>query len=231
MTPHIEALDGDIAEVVIMPGDPKRAKYIADNYLTDAKCINEVRGMLGFTGFYKGKRVTVMASGMGMPSMGIYSYELYKFYNVKKIIRVGSCGSYDEKLDIYSLILASEAYSDTAFAKIQNGDVSDVMKPSMKLNEEIIAKAKEMNFDLTVGRIYSSDVFYSDTSYLDRKKQSQALAVEMESFALFHIAKVLNREAACLLTVSDSFVSKKETTSQERETSFDKMIELALEAI
>lgn len=232
MTAHISAQKGDIAKTVIMPGDPNRAEYIAKKYLKDYKCINKVRGMLGFTGTYKGKNVTVMASGMGMPSMGIYSYELFKFYDVENIIRVGSVGAYAPHLKVYDCILADEVYSDSSFALVQNGYTKNTIYPSINLNEKLKKAANNLNINLNKGRIYSGDVFYKENE--DYKKMYDdlgCLGVEMESFALFHNANILNKNAACLLTVSNSFVTGEETTSEEREQSFNQMIEIALESI
>jgi purine-nucleoside phosphorylase len=227
MTVHIKALKEDIAKTVIMPGDPLRAKFIAETYLNDYKLINNVRGMLGYTGFYNNKKVTVMASGMGNASMGIYSYELFKFFDVENIIRVGSCGAYTDSLRLYDLILAEESYSLSSYAKVQNGCQDKVLKSSTKLNNII-----KNNSIINAGRVYCSDVFYKENDdYKELYEQEKCLAVEMETFALFHNANVLNKHATAILTVSDNLVTKEETTSEEREKSFTKMIELALSSI
>ncbi len=232
MTPHIEAKKEDIAKIVIMPGDPLRAKFIAETYLTDYKLVNQVRGMLGYTGYYKNKKVTIMASGMGNPSMGIYSYELFKFYDVDTIIRVGSCGAYTKKLNLYDLILVKESYSNSSYAIDQNGYEGKIIVSSEKLNEQIINKANELNLKLTVGTIHCSDVFYKDNNpFKELYKNNNCLAVEMETFALLHNAKNLNKEATCILTVSDNLETNEITTSEERQTAFTGMIELALESI
>lgn len=232
MTAHIEAKKEEVAKTVIMPGDPKRAEHIAKKYLNDYKCINNIRGMLGFTGTYKGKNVTVMASGMGMPSMGIYSYELFKFYDVDNIIRVGSVGAYDPKLKLYDVLLADEVFSDSSFALVQNGYDKNTILPSGKLNEKIVKSAEQLNIQLNKGKIYSGDVFYKESEdYAKMYNEYNCLGVEMESFALFHNANILNKNAACLLTVSNSFVTNEETTAEEREKSFNKMIEVALETL
>lgn len=232
MTPHNEAKIGDIASTVIMPGDPLRAKFIAEKYLTDYKLVNSVRNMLAYTGYYQGKLVTVMASGMGMPSIGIYSYELYKFYNVENIIRIGSCGAYTDKLNLYDVILVNNAYSESSFAKVQNGENNNILSSSEELNNKIIEIAKKNNIDLKIGTIHSSDVFYAENNNFKKLyEEHNCLAVEMESFALFHNANVLNKKASCLLTVSDSLVTHAETTSEERQKSFTTMIELALNSI
>jgi purine-nucleoside phosphorylase len=229
MTAHIKALKEDVAKTVIMPGDPLRAKFIAETYLKDYKEINNVRGMLGYTGFYNDKKITVIASGMGNPSMGIYSYELFKFYDVDNIIRVGSCGAYTKDLNLYDLILVKNSYSNSTYAYMQNGCKDKVMSSSIEMNDQIIKKANEMNIHFTYGDIYCSDVFYKEEDNFEfLNKDYNLLAVEMETFALFHNAKVLNKKASAILTVSDNLVTKEETTSEEREKSFTKMIELAL---
>jgi purine-nucleoside phosphorylase len=158
-TPHIEAEKGDIAEIVLMPGDPLRAKFIADNYLTDVKQFNKVRNMFGYTGYYKGKRVSVMGSGMGIPSIGIYAYELYKFYDVEKIIRLGSCGANDEKLNLYDLILVDKAYSESTFAYNLGGYTDKIVEGDQELIKQIEDTAKLKGIDITKGMIMTSDTF------------------------------------------------------------------------
>ena len=232
MTPHNEAKKEDIAKTVIMPGDPLRAKFIAEDYLDDYKLVNSVRNMYAYTGFYKGKRVTVMASGMGMPSMGIYSYELYKFYDVDKIIRVGSAGAYTDKLNLYDVILVKGAYSESSYAKTQGNENSNILYGNNELNEHILNVAKEKNILIHFDMIHSSDVFYQEeNNYQKLYDDYGCVCVEMESFALFHNAKILGKQAACLLTISDSLVTHEETTSEERQNSFKTMIELALDSI
>lgn len=232
MTAHIEAKEGEIAKTVIMPGDPKRARFIAETYLENYKKVNDVRGILAFTGTYKGKEITVMASGMGMPSIGIYAYELYKFYHVDTIIRVGSAGSFDPALDLYDVILASEAYSDSSFALVQDGTEDKIIRPTQILNEQIKLTAENMAIDLHTGKIYSSDVFYKEElDPVEMHKKKGCIATEMEAFALFHIASKLGKNAGALLTISNSFVTGEETTAEEREKSLSTMIELALESV
>jgi purine-nucleoside phosphorylase len=232
MTAHIKALKEDVAKTVIMPGDPLRAKFIAETYLKEYKEINNVRGMLGYTGYYNNKKVTVMASGMGIPSMGIYSYELFKFYDVDNIIRVGSCGAYTKDLNLYDLILVNKSYSNSTYALSQNGCKDKVMSSSTNLSNHILDIAKENNIKLIYGDIYCSDVFYKENDpFMELNKEYNLLAVEMETFGLFHNAKALNKKATAILTVSDNLVTKEETTSDERERSFTKMIELALLSI
>ncbi len=232
MTPHIEAKKEDIAKIILMPGDPLRAKFIAETYLTDYKLVNQVRGMLGYTGYYKNKQVTVMASGMGISSMGIYSYELYKFYDVDTIIRVGSCGAYTENLNLYDLILVDQSYSDSNYALSQNGYDKKTISADHKLNEKIIKTASINNLKLNVGKIHCSEVFYKDNNpFKELYEQEKCLAVEMETFSLFHNANLFKKQATCILTVSDSLVTKEVTTSEERQNAFTEMIELALESI
>lgn len=233
-TPHNEANKEEIAKVVLMPGDPLRAKFIADTYLSDVICFNKVRNMFGYTGTYKGKRISVMGSGMGMPSIGIYSYELFSQYDVEIIIRVGSAGSYCKEAKVYDVVLASEAYSESNYAKVQNGYELDKTYPDAELNDQIRDTAQRLNIAVVEGCIHSSDVFYQEdkSPYHERLyAEHGCIAVEMESFALFHNAKVLGKKAACLLTISDSFVSNEVTSAKERETSFTKMMELALESV
>lgn len=230
MTPHISALKEEIAETVIMPGDPLRAKFIAETYLENYKLVNSIRNMYAYTGFYKGKKITVMASGMGMPSIGIYSYELYKFYDVKNIIRIGTAGSYSKDLNVYDVVLTNASYTDSSYAKVQNNDENNIINASSSLNLYITQVAENLNMHLSIGNIYSSDVFYKENdNYKEIFDKYGCVACEMESFALFHNAKILNKRAACILTISNSFVTNEETTSEEREKKFTDMIKLALE--
>lgn len=232
-TPHIEANScEEFGKTVLMPGDPLRAEYIAKTYLTDVKKVNNVRNMFGFTGFYKGKKVTVMGSGMGMPSIGIYSYELFAFYGVENIIRIGSCGSYSEKANIYDVILATSAYSESTFAKVAYGYEENIIETNKELFDAIKESAKKLNYPIIEDIIHSSDVFYRAHGdvFTDVRDKFGCVAVEMESFALFANARHLGKKAACLLTVSDSLVTHEATTSEERQTSFNKMMEIALDA-
>lgn len=232
-TPHNGAENGAFAKTVLMPGDPLRAKFIAETFLENPKLVTSVRNVLGYTGTYNGKEVSVMASGMGMPSIGIYSYELYTQYGVETIIRVGSAGSYTADLNVYDVVLAESAYSESNFAKVQNGCEDDVMYPSRETNERILAAAEKLGIPCKETRIHSSDVFYQDAnqgSYERYPKNHGANCVEMESFALFHNAKVLGKKAACLLTISDSFVTKEEVSAEGRQTAFTAMMKIALEA-
>ncbi len=233
-TPHIEAKKEEIAGTFIMPGDPLRAKYVAEHFLENARLVNQVRNVYAYTGTYKGKELTVMASGMGMPSIGIYSYELYKFYDVDNIIRIGSAGAYTDRLAVYDVVLADSAWSQSSFAKVQNGCQDDVLYPSRALNARILETADCLQIPLKTGEVHSSDVFYAEDNVDDfgrlyRKHQCEC--VEMESFALFHNAKLLGKNAACLLTISDSFVTHEELSSLARQESFENMMKVALEVL
>ena len=231
-TPHIEVTEeGLIAKTVLMPGDPLRAKFIAENFLEDVVQFNSVRGMLGFTGTYKGHKVSVMGSGMGMPSIGIYSYELFNVYGVERIIRIGSAGAYDEKCKVYDVVVVKDAYSESNYAYVQNGETKKHLSATKELTDTILATAKEQEIDVHFGTIHSSDVFYGTDKDLWKRlnKEEGCLAVEMESFALFHNANHLGKSAACILTISDSFITHEVTTSHERQVAFATMMRLALE--
>lgn len=235
-TPHNAAQKGDFASTVLMPGDPLRAKFIAETFLEGAKLVTSVRGMLGYTGTYQGKPVSVMGSGMGMPSIGIYSWELFTQYDVENIIRIGSAGAYSEQAKLFDVVLATAAYSESSYAKTQNGDTADTQKPSELLNAKLRASAQKLSIPLIEGVIHSSDVFYRTAPaapgqplyWQALRDEKDCLAVEMESFALFHNAKVTGKHAACLLTISDSFTSHEETTPEQRQTSFTQMMQVAL---
>lgn len=230
-TPHIEVNDKNLfAKTVLMPGDPLRAEFIAKTYLTDVVKINSVRNMFGFTGYYNGKKITVMGSGMGQPSIGIYSYELFNEYGVENIIRIGSCGSYTKEANVYDVILSTAAFSETTFAKVAFGYEGNINYPSAELNDAIRKSADKLGYKMIEGTIHSSDVFYRHNGdiYKDVVEPYNCLAVEMESFALFANANYLGKKAACILTVSDSFVTKEVTTAEERQNSFNKMMEIAL---
>lgn len=227
-TPHNRAQKGEIAKTVLMPGDPLRAKFIAENYLENAVCFNDVRGIQGYTGTYRGKRVSVMASGMGMPSIGIYSYELYRFYDVDAIIRVGSAGALQKELQLYDIVLAQGACTDSNYAKQFSLPGTFAPIADFSLLQRASAAAEEKQFRYHVGNVLSSDLFYSDAgNTLDWAKMG-VLCVEMESAALYMNAARLGKKALSVLTISDSLVSGEETTSEERERSFSGMIELAL---
>ena len=235
-TPHIAAEMGDFAKTVLMPGDPLRAQFIAETFLQDVRQVTGVRGMLGFTGTYEGRPISVMGSGMGMPSIGIYSYELFKFYGVENIIRIGSAGSYTDKAKLLDVVLASGAVSESSYAKTQSGFEGHITFPSRELNEKLRASAAKQGIPLIEGNIHSSDVFYRQPSdakptYWEKLRDEQGcVCVEMESFALFANAQVLGKHAACLLTISDSFVSPEATTAEQRQKSFTDMMKVALGA-
>lgn len=231
-TPHITCDDESlIAKTVLMPGDPLRAKFIAETFLTDIVCFNETRNMFGYTGKYNGKRISVMGSGMGMPSIGIYSYELYNFYGVENIIRIGSAGSYDASLEVYDTVLVTEAYSESSFAKTAFGIRSKSLKSNNALNNKLRKAALKLNINLKEAKIHSSDVFYStdSTRWENVRDTYGCKCVEMESFALFANAKASGKKAACLLTISDSFVNHQVTSSEERQKNFTNMMKIALE--
>ena len=231
-TPHNSGKVGDFAKTVLMPGDPLRAKFIADNYLENVRQVNGVRNMLGFTGTYKGKEVTVMGSGMGMPSIGIYSYELFKFYGVESIIRIGSCGSYQPDIDLYDVIICQGRCTDSKFASQYHLNGTFSALGSYDLVEKAVNAAKQKGARYHVGNIMSSDIFYGADSEAWKKWASMGvLGVEMESYALYCNAAYLHKKALTILTVSDSFTSHKETTAEERQNSFTQMMEIALELI
>ncbi len=232
---HIESKKGDIAENVLMPGDPLRAKYIADNFLENVRLINDDRNMLGYTGYYKNKRVTIFGSGMGIPSIAIYSYELYKFFDVKKIIRIGTAGSMNKDIKLMDIVLAKNAYSPSSFAYVWNQEIKNILEASNCLNEKILKTSKKLNINVNYGTILTADVFtvYANIEHIIKKipKNIKILANEMEAFGLFHIANFLNKEAACLLTIVDSKYDENTITEEEKVNNLNEMIILALESI
>ncbi|MBR3152614.1 MAG: purine-nucleoside phosphorylase [Clostridia bacterium] len=235
MTPHIESKKEDIAKIVIMPGDPLRAKYIVENYLDDYKLINSVRNVLGYTGFYKGKRITVMASGMGMPSMGVYAFELYKFYDVETIIRVGSCGAYSGDIKLLENILVKKSFTEGNFAKNMTGIEEHISCADSELNKLLLDKARENDIEIRTENIACTECFdpyIEDINSLLKRfpKEENIVGAEMEAFSLFYTAKVLKRKAACLLTVVDSVINKEFISSESREKSLNDTIKIALEA-
>ena len=230
MTVHIESNKEDISNNILMPGDPKRCEYIAKNYLQDYKIVNNVRGMTAYTGYYKGKRITIFPSGMGIPSMGIYSYELYKYYDVENIIRRGSCGGYNNTLKLKDIILVDNSYSQSTYAKYLDGYQDNLVKSTKNLNDIILKTSNELNMNIIKGTICSTDVFYEKDYKNKPIEEYNILGVEMESFALFNNARTLGKNAACLLTVSDLFFSEDKLTSLEREQNLNEMIVLALES-
>jgi len=231
-TAHIEVKEeGIIAKTVLMPGDPLRAQFIAETYLQNVEKFNNVRNIFGYTGTYKGRRISVMASGMGMPSIGIYSYELFNFYGVENIIRIGSCGAYTAELKLYDVILTTDAWSESTYAKVQSGYESDTIASSPILNNKLEKIAEDLGIEIHKHRVHSSDVFYRENfeEYKNICKNHGCASVEMEAFALFHNANVLGKKAACLLTVSDNLVTHELTTSEERQEAFTNMMKIALE--
>jgi purine-nucleoside phosphorylase len=229
-TPHNSANKGDFAKTVLMPGDPLRAKFIAENFLEDVKLVNNVRGINGYTGYYKGKRVSVMASGMGQPSIGIYSYELFNFYDVDNIIRVGSCGSFDKDLHAKDIIVAMGACTNGNYAMQYRLPGTFAPIASYNLLKHAVEECEKSGVKYKVGNILSSDTFYDDANSGMEWAKMGVLGVEMESCALYCNAARCNKNALTICTVSDSFIYPEEnTTAQERETSFTKMMEIALE--
>ncbi len=229
-TPHITAKKGDFAQTVLMPGDPLRAKFIAETFLEDAVLVNNVRGINGYTGYYKGKRVSVMASGMGQPSMAIYSYELFNFYDVETIIRIGSCGAIDGDLKLKDIVIAMGACTNGNYASQYSlpGTFSAIADFELVKNAVEICKRDNVRFK--VGNILSSDTFYDDSNSTLKWAKMGVLGVEMESYALYCNALRANKKALCICTVSDSIVHPDQITSaEERQNSFTQMMEIALE--
>ena len=230
-TVHIESNKGDIASVVLMPGDPKRSEYIAKKFLKDYRLVNSVRGMNAYTGYYKDRLITVFPSGMGCPSMGIYSYELFKEYDVENIIRVGSCGAYSNKLKLKDVLLVTESYSESSYGRELDDYDKKYIKSDNTLNNIIESTAISNNKKIVKGKIYCSDAFYEkDYDYKKRSNDKGVLGIEMETFALFNNARKFNKKATALLTVSDLFFSQEKLTSEKREKELNEMITLALES-
>lgn len=234
-TPHNEANIGDIAKTVVMPGDPLRAKYIAENFLDNYKLVNQVRGMYAYTGTYKGKEITVMAHGMGMPSVGIYTYELFKIYGVENIIRIGSCGGYKPELKLFDIILTENVFSESNYALTLNNDNCHIVSSNSDLNSIIEDTAKDSNINIVLGNTVCTDcfdVYMTDVNkFLERVPDNfNPVAAEMEAFALFYNAKLLNKKASCLMSVVDSKFIKDIATPEERQTGLNTMIKLALDS-
>ncbi|MGM9875980.1 MAG: purine-nucleoside phosphorylase [Bacilli bacterium] len=229
MSTHIEANKEDISETVLMPGDPKRCEYIARKFLANAKLINNVRGMTAYTGYYKSKKITIFPSGMGIPSMGIYSYELFEEYNVNNIIRIGTMGAYTN-LNLKDIVLVTNSITNSNYGKYLCNYPNININGSIELNDAIEKVSNEINIKINKGNIYSSDVFYEQNNdYQDKVKKYSVLGVEMESFALFVNAKLLGKRASTILMVSDSFLNSNKLSSIEREQGLDNLITLALE--
>lgn len=232
-TAHNSASKEDIAKVVLMPGDPLRAKYIAEHYLKNSIQFNQVRNMFGYTGYYKGKRISVMGSGMGCASMGIYAHEMFYKYDVDVILRAGSCGAYSNVLDLQDVFVVDSSWSQSTFAHTYSGYEEDVVYPDKDVYSTIIDCAKEHGVICKKGRIHTSDCFYykvkEDLSEI--RDQKGCLGVDMESFALFHVAKEANKKCASILTVSDHSLKKEKLSAEERERNFDQMIQIALDTL
>lgn len=229
-TPHNTAQPGDIAKTVLLPGDPLRAKYIAETYLEDVQQFNAVRGMFGYTGTYHGKRVSVMGTGMGCASMGIYSYELIHFYGVKNLIRIGSCGAIQEHVKLGDIVMAIGASTDTNYAHQYELPGSFSATASFELLFRAQQAAERKDYSYIVGNVVSSDVFYDEMEEWKKWQKMGILASEMESFALYCNAARAGVNALAIFTVSDSLVSGEEMSAQERQTGFSHMMEVALEA-
>ncbi len=236
-TPHNEAKLGDIAKTVIMPGDPLRAKYIAEKFLDSYQLVNQVRNIYAYTGLYKDKKISIMASGMGMPSMGIYSYELFKFYEVENIIRIGSCGAYVPELNLFDIVLSSSIFTESNFALTFHNDDCHIVNANKELNQTIKETANNLDINIIEGNTICSDCFdpYMTQEDFDEfmkrvPKNFHPISAEMEAFALCYNAKLLNKKATCLMTVVDSRFNTQSATFEEREKGLDNMIRLALEA-
>ena len=230
MSVHIAAKNGEIADTVLLPGDPKRAKWIVENFLENAVCYTDIRGMLGFTGTYKGKRISVQGTGMGIPSMSIYITELMKDYGVKTLIRVGSAGSYQEDVKIRDIVVALSTSTDSNINNRRFKGASFAPTVNFDLLSKVLKTAEEKNIKIKAGNILTSDEFYNDDpTYFKKWAEFGVLAVEMETAALYTLASKYKAKALSILTISDSLVSPEITSSEEREKTFNEMIELALE--
>ena len=230
MTPHNEAKIEDISNIVLMPGDPLRAKFIAENFLEDVKCFNTVRNMFGFTGTYKGKKVSVMGGGMGMPSIGIYSYELFKFYDVDRIIRIGTAGSIDDKVELKDVVVGMGACTNSNFASQYKLPGTFAPIASFDLVSKAVKSGEQQGIKTVVGNVLSSDTFYdADETALSKWKSMGVLAVEMEAAALYMNAAYLGKEALCLLTISDCPFKGLSLPAEERQVGFTDMMKIALE--
>ena len=228
-TPHITAKEGDFARTVLMPGDPLRAKYIAENFLEDAVLVNNVRGVQGYTGTYKGKRVSVMASGMGMPSIGIYSYELFNFYGVENIIRIGSAGMINQNLKVRDIVAGMSAYTNSNFGRQYGFDGNVAPCCSYELLSKAVEAGKKLGQELVCGAIYSSDIFYDESLGAGKLEKLGVLAVEMEAAALYMNAARAGKNALCICTISDNPKTGEGLSAEDRQNTFTKMMEIALE--
>lgn len=231
-TPHIEAQQGDFAETVLMPGDPLRAKYIAENFLDDAKCVTRVRNMFGYTGTYKGKPISVMGSGMGIPSVSIYATELYKDYGVEKIIRIGSCGAVRDYIKLRDIVIGMAASTDSNVNRQRFNNVDFAACADFSLLKSVVDTAEKLNMPVRVGNIFTADLFYTPQPEMFKTMENHGiLAVEMEAAGLYGVAAEYGKKALTVLTVSDHIKSGEQTTADERETTFKDMMELTLESI
>ncbi len=232
-TAHNSASKEEIAKAVLMPGDPLRAKYIAEQYLKDSVQFNQVRNMFGYTGYYKGKRLSVMGSGMGCASIGIYAHEMFHKYDVDVILRAGSCGAYSNLLDLNDILVVDSSWSQSTFAHTYSGYKGNIAYPDTELYKSIVENAQKHGIRCKEGRIHTSDCFYyrvkEDLS--DIRDHKGCLGVDMESFALFHVAKEAKKKSASILTVSDHSLKKEKLSVEEREKNFDKMIQIALDTL
>jgi len=231
-TPHIEAKANDFAKTVLMPGDPLRAKFIAENFLDDAKCVTRVRNVLGYTGTYKGKPVSVMASGMGIPSISIYATELFKHYGVEEIIRIGSCGSIQDDVKIRDVIIGMSASTDSNVNRQRLNGYDFAATADFSLLKRVVDTAERLNKPVHVGNIFTADLFYTPNPEAFKKMEDMGiLAVEMEAAGLFGVAAEMGKKALTVLTVSDHIKTGEETTADERENTFKDMMELTLESL
>lgn len=230
MSVHIGAKENEIADTVLLPGDPLRAKYIAETFLQDVSCYNEVRNMFGFTGTYKGKRISVQGTGMGVPSISIYINELMQSYHVQNLIRVGTCGAIQKDVKVRDVILAMSASTDSNMNRLTLGGIDYAPTASFDLLKRAYDVGQEKGLNLKVGNVFTADMFYNDNADHKKWAEYQILAIEMESAALYTLAAKYGRKALSVLTVSDHLLTGEETTSEERQSTFNDMIVVALEA-
>ena len=231
-TPHIEANKGDFAETVLMPGDPLRAQALAKNHLEDVRQVNSVRNMLGFTGTFKGKRVSIMGSGMGMPSISIYAHELFDYYDVKQIIRVGTCGGLLADMQLGDLVLASAASTDSSMNRQRFGDWDFAANADFDLLQRVHDKAVQTGLKIRTGNVFASDWFYHpDEAFIEKVQNMGVLALDMESAALYALAQQHNRRALTILSVSDVIPTGERASHETRQNAFGKVIEVVLEAV
>ncbi len=231
MSIHIAAKENEIAEIVLLPGDPLRAKYIAETFLDNATCYNEVRNMFGYTGTYKGKKVSVQGTGMGVPSISIYVNELIQSYNVQTLIRVGTCGAIQKDVKVRDVILAMSASTDSQMNRLTFNGIDYAPTADFELLKKAYDAGTEKGLHLKVGNVFTADMFYNDNAQLEKWAQYQILALEMETAALYTLAAKFGRKALSVLTVSDHILTGEETTAEERQLTFNEMIEVALESI